>query len=297
VPSLRTLAELQNSHGIASTNSSWQKDGGGQNRFLFFAGVIASAIDAIEDKINSSVDGIPVILSGMASSTLGMIDLPYKEMPFKTDGSDLKVEKVKASKDFEHDVFVISGVCSGVDVMRGEETQLVGSVEGDLSAETVYIFPGTHSKHIKVKDGVARDFRTYMTGEIFSLLARNSTLSQSIADANHGALQLNAENFIEGVKDGADSNLLHHLFRVRSRFLLQKKAPSENRDYLSGLLIGNEVNELSQQKVEKIVIVSSGMSDHYKLAIESLKITCPISIIGDEDVAIKGQLRIVSHFA
>lgn len=291
---LKTLAEVQNSQGIASTNLKWQEEGKGQSRFLFYASVIASAVTMLEKKQNNSLSGVPVILSGMASSTLGMIQLPYKQLPFKTDGSDLKVERVEASKDFSHDVFVISGVCSNADVMRGEETQLVGAVEDDSTADTLYIFPGTHSKHIGVKGGFGNDFRTYMTGEIFALLTKNSTLTQSLGDIADG---INMEGFVAGVKDSVNSNLLHQLFHVRSRFLLDNKEPDDNRGYLSGLLIGNEVQELSRQKMERIVVVSSGMGDHYKMAMQALSIEMPVSIISDRDVAIRGQVRIVSQFA
>jgi 2-dehydro-3-deoxygalactonokinase len=291
--SLRTIAELHHNIGIATTYTNWQSVARDEDRFIFFASVISSGIGQVEAKIQVSLTGVPVILSGMASSTLGMIQLPYKQMPFKTDGSDLKVECVKASTAFPHDVFVISGVCSDVDVMRGEETQLVGSVEGDSTADTVYIFPGTHSKHISVKDGVAHHFRTYMTGEIFALLAKNSTLTQSLGETADG---INIEGFIAGVRESVNSNLLHQLFHVRSRFLLDNRGPEENRGYLSGLLIGNEVHELSRRKPEKIVIVSSGMGDHYKTAIEASSTAVPVSIISDRDVAIRGQLRIVSQF-
>jgi len=291
--SLKTLAEVQNNQGIASTNLQWQ-EAKGQSRFLFYTSVIASAVTMLEKKQNNSLSGVPVILSGMASSTLGMIQLPYKQLPFRVDGSDLKVERVEASKDFGHDVFVISGVCSGVDVMRGEETQLVGSVDDDSTADTLYIFPGTHSKHISVKDGIAHDFRTFMTGEIFALLAKNSTLTQSLGDPADG---INIEGFVAGVKDSMNSNILHQLFHVRSRFLLDNREPEDNRGYLSGVLIGSEVQDLARSKMERIVIVSSGMGDHYNMAMQALKIGIPVSIISDRDVAVQGQVRIVSRFA
>lgn len=295
VPSLKTVAELQTAQGIAATNSSWLKQGNGQDRFSFFASIIASAIETIETKINGSLTGVPVILSGMASSSLGMIQLPYKEMPFRTDGSDLNVEHVKSSKDFDHDVFIISGVCSTDDVMRGEETQLVGAVEGDSNVDTMYILPGTHSKHIAVKDGFAYKFETYMTGEIFSLLSKNSMLSESIADALQTTAGFDSENFSAGVSNSSKSNLLNQLFHVRSRFLLDKKAPEQNRSYLSGLLIGNELQRFSLTKSEKIVIVSSAMGEYYNNALQVLGIGTPVSVIDDRDVAIRGQLRVISR--
>src|SRR5262245_12577368 len=100
----------------------------------------------------------------MASSSIGMIEVPYKETQFKADGSDLKVKKIDRSKDFEHDTFIISGARTNNDVMRGEETQLAGCKDtGDK--KSLYIFPGTHSKHILVKKGIAVSFKTFMTGE------------------------------------------------------------------------------------------------------------------------------------
>src|SRR5262245_43292632 len=107
VHSLETLAEVHHSNGIAITNTKWHSVAGDVDRFTFFASVISSGIGQLEGKKNLSLSGVPVILSGMASSTMGMIQLPYKKLPFKTDGSDLIVEQIKASREFPHDVFVI----------------------------------------------------------------------------------------------------------------------------------------------------------------------------------------------
>lgn len=292
---LEVIADVHTNHGIAATNLEWQNQSKGQSRFQFFASVIASAIDTLEKKLSKPLARMPVILSGMASSSLGMIQLPYKKMPFKTDGSDLKVEHVRASGEFDHDVFVISGVCSENDVMRGEETQLVGCADQSSGSDMIYILPGTHSKHISVRDDVAYGFRTYMTGEIFSLLSKNSTLTEAVKTISAGASNdTNVEAFVAGVKESVNSNLLNKLFRTRTRFLLDKLSPEHNLSFLSGLLIGYEVNEVSHQKADGIVVVSSNMADHYKIAIQTLNIDIPSSIRRDDDVSIRGQLKIFS---
>jgi 2-dehydro-3-deoxygalactonokinase len=177
--------------------------------------------------------------------------------------------------------------------MRGEETQLVGAVQGNSDA--IYILPGTHSKHIIVKDETALDFKTYMTGEIFSLMSKNSTLTEAVTDASGSANDTNIEGFVAGVRDSGHSTLLNSLFRTRTRFLLDKIAPESNRSYLSGLLIGSEVQELSQAKSEKIFVVSASMGDHYKIAMQTLGLEASVSVMSDEDVAIRGQIQIVSH--
>ena len=293
---LKTLAEVQNNQGIASTNLQWQESAPilieGQSRFHFYTSVIASAIALIEKKLDNSLSEVPVILSGMASSTLGMIQLPYKQLPFKTDGSDLKVERVEASKDFGHDVFVISGVCSDTDVMRGEETQIVGAVDHSNKDEGVYILPGTHSKHIHVKNNVAGTFQTYMTGELFAILLHSSTLTQGLVggEIDDG----DKESFIQGVKDSTKSNLLNGLFRVRTRFILDQLPASHNRNYLSGLLIGTEVKDLKGQRTN-ITIVSSNIGNIYKTAMQTLDINVPLTINSDPDVTVRGQAIIFSR--
>ena len=50
----------------------------------------------------------------------------------------------------------------------------------ELDEEQVFIFPGTHSKHVTVKNGNVIDIKTYMTGEFFELLSVKSILSATI---------------------------------------------------------------------------------------------------------------------
>jgi len=204
----------------------------------------------------------------------------------------LKVERVEASKYFGHDVFVISGVCSDTDVMRGEETQIVGAVDPSNKDEGVYILPGTHSKHIHVKNNVAGTFQTYMTGELFAILLNSSTLTQGLVggEIDDG----DKESFIQGVKDSTKSNLLNGLFRVRTRFILDQLPASHNRNYLSGLLIGTEVKDLKGQRTN-ITIVSSNIGNIYKTAMQTLDINVPLTINSDPDVTVRGQAIIFSR--
>ena len=305
---LSTISGVENGNGISSAFSAWKqseftaKSYAGdtstdeQNRFLFFTKVIKSSISSIESKINKSLSGVPIVVSGMASSSLGMIVLPYKQLPFKTDGSDLTLQWVKASSNFEHDVIIISGVCSEEDVMRGEETQLVGSVYDNHHNEHVYIFPGTHSKHITVKANSVCAFKTYMTGELFALLSKNSTLAEAV-DVNSGMIDEKCiQSFKQGVEDNMKYNLLHGLFMVRTRFLLQSYSKEMNYSYLSGLLIGYEVRDLINRNLNGITLVSSSsMSSLYEMAMQSLNILTPIRSMADCDATVKGQSKILSH--
>src|SRR5688572_624436 len=101
----------------------------------------------------------PVVVSGMASSSIGWKELPYATLPFSLDGRDAVWEKVDGR------VHLISGLRSDTDVLRGEETEALGLVAQlgrEMPFEAVFILPGTHSKHLEVNPGGIAAVRTLM---------------------------------------------------------------------------------------------------------------------------------------
>jgi 2-dehydro-3-deoxygalactonokinase len=223
IPDLNVLAEKKSGEGIASTFNLWKESNSvEENKLAFYLFVLNEKIKSLEQQLQTRLENIPVIISGMASSTIGMIDLPYKPLPVHADGSDLVTKKLDKTDNFPHDILIISGIRTENDVIRGEETQLAGCL---LMDDGLFIFPGTHSKHILVKDGIAIDFKTYMTGELFELLATKSILSSSLVKGSVTDQSLQA--FDEGVND-AGLNLLHASFLVRTNQLFNKYTKKEN---------------------------------------------------------------------
>src|SRR5690606_21268593 len=144
-------------------------------RWQFYLDVITPAIAAIAQSAGPVPAQVPLVISGMASAAIGMKELPYATLPFAVNGADAVVHRAPATAAFRREVLLLSGVRSNEDVMRGEETQLAGCItdEQDTAAESIFIFPGTHSKHIQVQQGQVTGFCTYMTGELFELLHRH----------------------------------------------------------------------------------------------------------------------------
>src|SRR4030095_1141613 len=106
----KIVAEENSDQGIAKVFELWKKtDQPEALRFAFFLDRIRQGIQSIESRLNYSLEGFPLVISGMACSTLGMIDLPYKKVPFSSDGSDLLSKFTKANNDFKHDIIFISG--------------------------------------------------------------------------------------------------------------------------------------------------------------------------------------------
>jgi 2-dehydro-3-deoxygalactonokinase len=161
--------------GIVNVFQLWKQSGTGeQGRFDFYLQVIGRHIRMLESQTGHSLKNLPLVISGMASSSLGMMEMEYKKIPVFADGRDLEVKKIAGTKDVMNDLYIISGARTDDDAMRGEETQLAGCEPG-LNDERVFVFPGTHSKHVTVSKGMVTGIKSFMTGEFFELLGEKST--------------------------------------------------------------------------------------------------------------------------
>ncbi len=299
--SMDILAEEISGKGIADTFNKWKatRNNNDEKRMSFFIGILKEHIQKIEVAVGS-LQGIPLIISGMASSSAGMLELPYRHVPFATGGSGANTHFIKANKDFDHDILLISGVQTDNDVMRGEETQLIGCITNEMNNddEKMFIFPGTHSKHILVKNKQVVGFKTYMTGEFFELLSQKSILHNSVQQNQH--LSGNLKSFRQGVQDAVGANLLHASFMVRTNELLQRFSKEENYHYLSGLLTGTEFQDIVHTNVEEIFLCcGSNLKAFYEEALNITGLISRVNILPPERVdksVIRGQLKIFYHF-
>ena len=227
----------------------------------------------------------PIVISGMAGSSIGWKELPYARLPFRLDGSDAVVNEI------ETDTFLISGVRSEEDVMRGEETELLGLEIGREKA--VAILPGTHSKHCVLRNGAMVSFRTFMSGELHALLGSHGILRQSVGPGWDEAA------FLEGIDASIREPLTSSLFKVRTRSLLHGKGPESNGSFLSGLLIGSELSALPEG-VPLILAAAGSIAAPYRLAFRALGLDTRSRILSDEQaaaLAVRGQRKILERCA
>lgn len=292
------MAEETAPQGIAKTFANWEACGKKkEKRLSFYLSVIDNAIRAMEGKINASLVGVPLLISGMASSALGMMELPYKSLPFSLNGADLIIEDIH-SAGFAHPVWLISGARTQKDVLRGEETLLIGCSYPLSTKASLFIFPGTHSKHMMVSHGKAVAFKTFMTGELFELLSGKSILALSVEKGGKIEDPQNEKFFKEGVLAGAQNTLLHSCFLVRTNHLFGTATKTENYYYLSGLLIGSEVKEAGAD-VENITIVGNSVQNRlYALAFQTLHAEHkPVQLQSSREAFVNGQIKIYENIA
>lgn len=197
---------------------------------------------ALMDLVGDLLDDerpVPVLICGMAGARQGWQEAAYRPVPCAPGGAGaIRV----ATRHPRLDVRILPGLSQAApaDVMRGEETQIAGFLDGAPGFDGILCLPGTHSKWVRVCDGRVESFRTCMTGEVFALLAEHSVLRHSLDEEwDDDAFDAALAGAVE-----APEALPLHLFPLRAEALLSGQAPGVARARLSGLLIGAELAAL-----------------------------------------------------
>lgn len=189
---------------------------------------------------------LDIVLVGMVTSRNGWIEVPYVPCPCSLQ--DLARGTVTRTLSNGSRAILLAGINDPArapfpDVMRGEETQIVGF---GLENDATLVLPGTHSKWARVAGGRISGFRTFVTGEFFALLTQHSFIARAAAGSEHAGEDMAA--FERGIRDGSPEGaegdaMLSLVFAARTGMLAGKLAPGEIRDYVSGLLIAQEFRQ------------------------------------------------------
>lgn len=206
----------------------------------------------------------PVVMAGMVGSNVGWKIAPYLPVPahFSAIGEQLTSVGDK--------IWIIPGLCVSRDdnhnVMRGEETQLLGA--RTLSPSSVYVMPGTHSKWVRADNAQIHDFRTVMTGELHHLLLRYSLVGAGLPKQETSPVA-----FTAGLERGlATPAILPQLFEVRASHVLGTLPRAQVSEFLSGLLIGAEVATLSESFDARQITIVAGdaLAERYQQAFSAI---------------------------
>ncbi len=218
-------------------------------------------------------EGLPAVLSGMVGSTIGWREAPYRACPAAPSAI------AQAALTFTHHgrrIAIVPGLsctnASGLfDVMRGEETQLLGALTLQPAlarGRHLFCLPGTHAKWALVEDGTVVRFQTALSGELFALLSQHSVLARGAGAASpaHPA-------FASGVAAAKDeAGLLHLLFSTRSRQLNGEIPREQAASYLSGLIVGAEVEaatRLFAPQGQVVLICTPALAMAYEAVLRS----------------------------
>ncbi|MBY6353590.1 2-dehydro-3-deoxygalactonokinase [Enterobacter sichuanensis] len=229
----------------------------------------------------------PVVMAGMVGSNVGWKVAPYLPVPahFSAIGEQLT--------SVGDNIWIIPGLSVSRDdnhnVMRGEETQLLGA--RTLSPSSVYVMPGTHCKWVQADTEQIHDFRTVMTGELHHLL-----LNHSLVGAGLPEQETSPEAFTAGLERGlASPDVLPSLFEIRASHVLGTLPREQVSEFLSGLLIGAEVASMRDfvaQGQAITIVAGSSLASRYEQALR--RAGHDVSTVSG-DTAFQAGIRSIAH--
>lgn len=222
--------------------------------------------DALLDCIGDLLPAGPVdaVICGMAGARQGWAEAPYAKVPCVPP----TVASARRAPATRVRAYILPGVAqdSPADVMRGEETQIQGFMAANPKFDGVICLPGTHTKWVHVSAGEIVSFQTFMTGEMFALLSRQSVLRHSVQ----------TDGWDDSAFDAAVTDAMSRpaalgarLFSLRAEGLLQDLPAASARARLSGLLIGLELAGARPYWLgQAIALVGDGaLCAHYQTAL------------------------------
>ncbi|MEQ1963654.1 2-dehydro-3-deoxygalactonokinase [Xenorhabdus khoisanae] len=230
-----------------------------------------------------------IIMAGMIGSNAGWKVAPYLPCPvaFSAIGQQLM--------PVAENVWIIPGLCieniNNVNVIRGEETQLLGA--SCLAPSSLYVMPGTHCKWVMADQDCILDFRTAMTGELHHILLAHSLVGLGLPEQ-----QADTATFEAGLQHGIENPaLLPQLFEVRAAHVLKTRPAKFISEFLSGLLIGNEVINLTKQivrdtKLPITLVATPKLAARYQAAFHYLQL--PTQCV-EGDAAFLAGIRRITH--
>jgi 2-dehydro-3-deoxygalactonokinase len=227
---------------------------------------------------------LPVLMSGMVGASTGWQEAPYLDAGTPLTALAQHLVPLRDAPPGRRCAIVPGyrwrGAPGVVDVMRGEETQLLGALalgHGD----GWYVLPGTHSKWVRVAHGEVIELRTYMTGELFGLLSAHGTLSGMVSGA--GSVP---QAFDAGLHAAAGGALSQTLFGCRARVVAGDMPATHARSYLSGLLIGTEWADAigrDQAPLQQVTLIASApLVEGYQAAAQ--KHGCELRVLEPREV-------------
>ena len=196
---------------------------------------------------------LPVIASGMVGSeTIGWVPSEALDLPAELEDLALSMAVVPAGTTTVH---IVPGLRSGgefPDVIRGEEAQILGLLLEDEPSDSlrVIVLPGAHTKWVAMVGTRVIGFSTAMTGEIWEAIFTRSLLSaQARASEPHVPNTPLPEAFTRGLSaitgPLARRGLSSALATARALVVTGNLEPTALGEYVSGLLIGDEVRHLA----------------------------------------------------
>ncbi len=261
-------------------------------------GDFSGTFSALTGRWLNDYPDVPVLFSGMIGSEQGWALAPHIPLPARL--ADLAAALHAVPITDKKCAYIVPGLTTvgahGVhDIIRGEETQIVGALDDDSpTEESVLCLPGTHSKWVTIDDDAISGFQTSLTGETLAILSDNSILGRLMENSAGDENEKEETAFVQGLSRATErGGLLHHLFGVRSQGYCRVIPQSGLRLYLAGILIGHEIRGMREiyPRLKSITIIAGqGIAERYGRALDFFGLQS--TLVDGAAAAFGGHLKI-----
>lgn len=270
-----------------------------ENKSLL-ADTLKNGINELLKKHNLTESDIKnIFVSGMLTSELGICPLQHITVPAGTNELKASAFKTELPEISAIPFVFVRGVktqCENfedADMMRGEETELMGIADSS-SEECTYILPGSHSKLITTdKNGRITDFSTMLSGEMLAALSQNTILKSSF-DLKTAALD--EKYLIKGFEYCKKNGINKTVFKVRILKNIFEKSNDELYSFFVGAVLCGEILEILKTKPKKIIIAGNKQIKKAMYEILKKNAKCEVIYIPDESAANASFMGMIKIF-
>lgn len=209
--------------------------------------------DAIAALLNKQPNVTRILASGMITCENGLYELPHIVAPAGIAELHQGMKEVFLP-DIAPVPFVFIpgvktvGVLADTDMMRGEETELIGL---ELPPQSTCVLPGSHNKWIETDEaGRISKFRTMMTGELLAAVTGNTILKDAV-DLSAG---LSRKALLDGFRYCREHGMNEALFKVRILKNLFQGDPDTVYSFCLGVLLYGEIYATRDMKTVNVFI-------------------------------------------
>ncbi len=224
----------------------------------FLKNEIKYAIKSLLEKNSVCEDDvIRILASGMITSEFGLCHLEHIDVPAGIDELHKNAHEVVMEEISDIPFVFIRGVkiaspdFENVDMMRGEETELMGIINPDYKS-CVYVLPGSHSKIIATDDeGRICNFSTMMTGEMIASLSQHTILKDTV---DLSISEMNSEYLLKGYDYSKSQGINKALFKARILKNIIKCSSREIYSFFIGVVLCDEIEHILKSNAKTIVL-------------------------------------------
>lgn len=263
---------------------------------------IKNGISEILKKNNMQKSEIKRILaSGMLTSEFGICKLDHIKAPVGIRELHNAMKETVLHDISDIPFVFMRGVktdCTKLDdadMMRGEETELMGIMDNSYG-DSVYILPGSHSKIIRTdKDGRITDFSTTLTGEIIAALSQHTILRDAVG---LDVISLDNKCLTEGFEYCRKNGINKSAFKVRVLKNMFSKSKVEVYSFFMGVVLCGEILEIIKLNPNRVVIGGKKQIKKAMCEILSQNIKCEIVCVSDasaDEAATLGMIKIFEY--